>query len=99
MTNNKKGDTEFIDTLIEAYNSMDQAGKEKLNKIVMSIYVSINKDKKLSEEKKSLYAEMNRTTNANGSKGISSNDTQAKSNKTKLSSLFNSLKAISQIDK
>ena len=99
MTDNKKGDTEFIDTLIEAYNSMDQADKEKLNKIVMSIYVSINKDKKLSEEKKTLYAEMNRAANINVNKSVSNNGTQAESNKTKLSSLFNSLKTISQIDK
>ncbi len=46
MAENKNGKTDFLDTLIEAYNSMDQSGKERLNEIAMSIYITMRGNKK-----------------------------------------------------
>jgi len=45
MEGKSNGSTDFIDTLIEAYNSMEEVEKEKLNEIAMSIYNDINRGK------------------------------------------------------
>ena len=97
MTDSRNKNTEFIDTLIKAYNSMDQDGKEKLNEIAMSIYISVNKDKKFNKNEKLSDINSSEKTSDDSSKNV--DNTQTRSNRTKLSDLFNSLKALSQVNK
>ena len=97
MTDSRNKNTEFIDTLIKAYNSMDQDGKEKLNEIAMSIYISVNKNKKFNKNEKLSDINSSEKTSDDSSKNV--DNTQTRSNRTKLSDLFNSLKALSQVNK
>lgn len=84
MTENKEGKTDFIDTLIEAYNSLDQNGKGRLNEIAMSIYATMKnrKDKDNNEVKENI-----------------PNEVKNEDEKKVLSGFFDSLKSLSKVDK